>query len=111
MPTYEEVLDTIKPNLKSGEHVVGAVVGAVAGEAFHTVLALTSQRVMVLRGGSASILELSNLASVSWAPAWARLNIDLKVPRKRMVVAVFGSEWKLKAKEFAEAAKRLGAKD
>ena len=107
MPTYQEVLDTLKPSLKPGEQVIEAVAGAIAGESLNTVVALTSERVRVVSSAGGSVIELSNLAGVSWASAWARLNIDLKSPRKRIVLAVFGSEWKNHAKAFAEAAKRL----
>ena len=107
MPTYQEVLDTLKPSLKPGEQVIEAVAGAIAGESLNTVVALTSERVRVVSSAGGSVIELSNLAGVSWASAWARLNIDLKSPRKRIVLAVFGSEWKTHAKAFAEGAKRL----
>ena len=107
MPTYQEVLDTLQPNLNPGERVIEAVAGAIAGEALNTIVALTSERIRVGPASGGSNIELSNLAGVSWASAWARLNIDLKSPRRRIVLAVFGSEWKTHAKAFAEAAKRL----
>jgi hypothetical protein len=106
MPTYQEVLDTLKPKLNSGERVIDAVAGAIAGESLNTIVVLTSERIRVVSSAGGSSIELSNLAGVSWASAWARLNIDLKSPRKRIVLAVFGSEWKTHAKAFAEAAKR-----
>jgi hypothetical protein len=109
MPTYQEVLDTLKPSLNPGERVIEAVAGAIAGEALNTVVALTSERIRVGSSSSGSSIELSNLAGVTWASAWARLNIDLKSPRKRIVLAVFGSEWKTHAKSFAEAVRqRMG---
>jgi hypothetical protein len=107
MPTYQEVLEILKPELNPGEQVIEAVAGAIAGESLNTIVALTSERIRIGPASGGSTIELSSLAGVTWASAWARLNIDLKSPRKRIVLAVFGSEWKNHAKAFAEAAKRL----
>jgi hypothetical protein len=106
MPTYQAVLDAVKPKLNPGETVVEAVAGAIAGEALHTIVALTSERIRVIAPSGVTAVEFTNLAGVTWAPTWARLNIDLKIPRKRIVLAVFGSEWKGRAKDLADAVKR-----
>jgi hypothetical protein len=106
MPTHQSALDLIRPLLASGETIVEVVVGVAAGESIHTIAALTSRRIVVHTPTRETTIEFSNLAGVSWAPTWARLNIDVKLPRKRLVLAVFGSDWKARARDFAEAARR-----
>jgi hypothetical protein len=106
MPTYESVLGTVKPALEPGEKLVEIVAGVMAGESLHTIAALTNRRILVHTPTGHMTIDFANLAGVSWAPTWARLNIDTKSPRRRMVLAVFGSDWKGKARGFAEAARR-----
>lgn len=110
MPTYQSVLELVKPTLDPGESIVEVVAGVSAGESIHTIVALTSKRILVQTPTRHTTIEFSNLAGVSWAATWARLNIDIQSPRKRVVLAVFGSEWKGKARHFAEAARRSASR-
>jgi hypothetical protein len=105
MPTLEEVQETVRGKLSPGEQLIEAVAGPIAGEAFNSIVALTSNGVRVITPSGGSAFAYSDVGGVSWAAAWARLNVDLRSPRKRIVLAVFGTEWKVRAKNLAEAAK------
>ena len=110
MPTHQSVLELVRPTLDAGESIIEVVAGVAAGESIHTIVALTSKRILVHTPTRLTTIEFSNLAGVSWAATWARLNIDIKSPRKRLVLAVFGSDWKGKARDFAETARRAAGR-
>ena len=105
MPTLQEAQELAKRKLGPGEQLLDVVAGPIAGEAFNSIVALTTTHLRIIIPSGGSAFELSSISTISWAPAWARLNIDLKSPRRRLVLAVFGSEWKTRAKALADAAK------
>lgn len=93
--------------LEPGEQLISYTAGIFGTSTSQTLIVLTSKQIRVAATAGGPNIAFSNIRSVSWASAWARLNIDLKSPRKRLVFSIYGADWKQRAKDLAEKAMPL----
>ena len=104
MPDEKELRKTAEALLEPGEQLIAYTAGIFGTSTSQTLVVLTSKQMRVAAAAGGPNLPFSNIKAVSWSSAWARLNIDLKSPRKRLVFSIYGADWKQHAKELAEKA-------
>lgn len=102
----DEVVSAVLPLLEEGELLEAYTLGIQQESPYHTAVALTSRRLRIASPTGGRNIEFDNLRSIRWSGLWARLNIETAAPRKRIVISVFGREWKDKARALAESARR-----
>jgi len=107
MADDKELRKTAEALLEPGEQLISYTAGIFGTSTSQTLVVLTSKQIHVAAAAGGPKIPFSNIRSVSWASAWARLNIDLKSPRKRLVFSIYGGDWKQHAKDLAEKAMTL----
>ena len=74
---------------------------------FDYAIVLTSRHLRAVSICDEMKIELGNIKCIKWSGLWARLNVELKSTRKRMVFAISGREWKKRARILTEEWSRL----
>ena len=104
MSKRDELAETAAALLEPGERLLAFTVGSIGESPFESLVVLTSTRLRLASPAGGNNFEFSNLKRVSWSGLWARLNIEAKSPKKKLVVSVYGGEWKEEAKRLSELA-------
>jgi hypothetical protein len=104
MSKREELSKTAESLLEPGESLLEFTIGSIGESGFETLVILTSKRLRLGSATGGESLEFSNIKRLEWSGLWARLNVQVRSPKRKLVLSVYGGEWKEAAKRLAELA-------